>query len=212
MRVAGILVLIFGLIGTLSAQDPDHDYSAYVYTESDAAFHSNNRESRTRFLPSVSTFGSGGIAYYTLPSISASSWQIGTGMFAFSSVPDRYYRGPVANETALALPLYTGIRHDFYRTSERTLAFALFGSLIGGPVIGMNIPEGTGFSNSFGTMQVRWGAGGQAALGAELFFSDRWAGYVQVGVDAIGFTRNLGDRSSYFGPAIGLGFGRVIGR
>jgi len=197
----------------LKAQDTDETktYDRYVFSESDAAFR-QHQSNRTRFMPGVSSFGSGGIAYYTLASLSPLNWQFGTGMFVFNDVPDRHYGGTLVDETALALPLYTGIRYDLYRSSDAVLDYALFSSIIGGPVIGMGIPNQAGFVDNLSGTQFRWGAGGQLSLGLEMFFSERWAGYVQAGVDAVGFTRPLGGEKSYFGPAVGLGFGRIIGR
>jgi len=208
------ILLFFGVfLLPLTAQETEQEeaYRQYVFSESETAFR-QQPSSRTRFVPGVSSFGSGGIAYYTMASLSPLSWQFGTGLFSFSDVPDRRYRGTLVNETALALPLYAGVRYDLYRSGQESIHYAIFSSFIGGPVIGMGIPGRSGFTNSFQAAQLRWGAGGQAALGIEVFFSGRWAGYVQAGVDAVGFTRPLGADKGYFGPAIGLGFGRVLGR
>lgn len=209
-----IILLFSGLFFLpIAAQEAERheDYREYVFRESEAAFQQESF-SRTRFVPGVSTFGSGGIAYYTMASLSPLSWQFGSGMFSISDIPDRQYRGRLVNETALALPLYTGIRYDLYRSGDEATHFALFSSVIGGPVIGMGIPDRSGFTNSIQGAQLRWGGGGQAVLGIEVFFTERWAGYVQAGVDAVGFTRPLGASKGYFGPAFGLGFGRVLGR
>lgn len=208
-----VLAAIGFMFYPLAAQEAEEkeSYDRYVFTESETAFQ-QHQERRTRFIPAVSTFGSGGIAYYTMPSLSPLSWQLGIGILSFNDVPERQFRGTLVNETALALPLYTGFRYDFYRSNLETLNYSVFTSIIGGPVLGMGIPGGANFSNSMEGAQLRWGAGGQAALGVEVFFSERWAGYVQGGVDAVGFTRQLGAHKGYLGPAIGLGFGRVIGR
>ncbi len=207
-----VMVFVFFIL-PLSAQDVDKDdvYERYVFTESESAFQ-HSQSSRTRFIPGVSSFGSGGIAYYTMPSLRPFSWQFGLGLISINDVPDRHYRGTLVNETALAMPLYTGFRYDLYRSSEESIDYTFFSSFIGGPVIGMGIPDRSGFSNSMQATQFRWGAGGQVALGIEIFFGERWAGYVQAGVDAVGFTRPLGAQKGYLGPAIGLGFGRLLGR
>lgn len=213
MAAAAVLLSVCILFSPLSAQETEdgETYDRYVFTESEAAFQ-QHPERRTRFVPGVSSFGSGGIAYYTMPSLSPLSWQFGVGIMSISDVPDRHYRGTLVNETALALPLYTGIRYDLHRSGDESISYSIFSSFIGGPVIGMGIPDRSGFTNSVQAAQFRWGAGGQAALGIEVFFSERWAGYVQAGIDAVGFTRPLGSDKGYLGPAIGLGFGRILGR
>jgi hypothetical protein len=211
---AVFVVLIFGLCAHhLNAQEPEREetYRQYVFKESETVFQ-YQRSARTRFVPGVSSFGSGGIALYTMPSYNPLSWQFGIGLFSFNDVPDRHYRGTLVSETVLALPLYTGIRYDLYRAGAKSIHYTVFSSFIGGPVIGMGIPDRSGFTNSLEAAHVRWGAGGQAALGIEVFFSERWAGYIQAGIDAVGFTRTLGTEQGYLGPAIGLGFGRVLGR
>ncbi len=217
MRHSALAVVVLTAIGflvlPLAAQETveEKSYTQFVFGESELAFR-QQQSNRTRFIPGVSTYGSGGIAYYTLHSLSPFSWQFGAGFFSFNDVPDRHYRGTLVDETALALPIYTGIRYDLYRASDQVVDYTVFSSFIGGPVIGMAIPDGSGFANVLSATQFRWGAGGQAALGIEVFFSERWAGYVQAGVDAVGFTRPLGGEKGYLGPAIGLGFGRILGR
>ena len=213
VRVFPLFAVFVLFILPLSSQEAEQEevYERYVFSESEAAF-KQHQSSRTRFIPGVSSFGSGGVAYYTLASMSPLNWQFGTGMFIFSDVPDRNYAGTLVDERALALPLYTGVRYDLYRSTEATLDYAIFSSLVGGPVIGMGIPDRSGFANSISAAQFRWGAGGQASLGIEMFFSERWAGYIQAGVDAVGFTRPLGGEKGYLGPAFGLGFGRILGR
>lgn len=212
--VGMFIVFMTGLfILPVSAQDPEqlNNYDRYVFRESETLFQ-QNQSGRARFLPGVSSFGSGGIGLFSLPSLSPFSWQFGAGLFSISGVADRQYRSTLVNERALALPLYTGVRYDVYRGSGGSVNYAIFGSLIGGPVIGMSVPDRSGFSATLEATKFRWGAGGQAALGFEMFFSERWAGYVQAGVDAVGFTRELGSEKGYFGPAFGLGFGRLLGR
>ncbi len=217
MKLHSLAVVVLLMVGfcvlPLAAQENQEEksYAQYVFNESETVFR-QQQSSRSRFVPGVSSYGSGGIAYYTLSSLSPLSWQFGTGIFSISDVPDRHYRGTLVDETALAMPIYTGIRYDLYRASDEVIEYTVFSSFIGGPVVGMAIPNASGFANTLAATQFRWGAGGQAALGIEVFFGERWAGYVQAGVDAVGFTRPLGAEKGYLGPAIGLGFGRILGR
>jgi hypothetical protein len=207
------LLIIAGTTSALSqAEENAESYRQYVFTESQTAFSASSKESGTRFIPNVTTFGSGGVAYYSLPSLSPMSWQFGIGIYAMSDIPDRYYRGTLVDQTALALPLYTGFKYDLYRTRSASFDMVLFTSLIGGPVIGMQMPVTDRLRTDFSAMQFSWGAGAQSTLGIEVMFTENWAGYLQGGVDLIGFSRKLGDKSTYFGPVIGLGIGRVIGR
>jgi hypothetical protein len=209
-----VAVMLFTAVGfPLAAQNESGDdtWEGYVFTESKTAFERSSG-SRSRFVPSVTSFGSGGIGYVALPSPGAFSLQFGAGVYSLTDVPERRFRNTLVNETALAVPMYTGMRYDMYRAVDRSLDYTIFGSLIGGPVVGMSIPHQSGIANSMEALQLRWGAGGQAALGIEVFFSERWAGYAQLGVDGMGFTRRLGGERGYFGPAVGLGFGRILGR
>jgi hypothetical protein len=218
MRTAIILFCVIAALITMSApaisqvEEEAESYREYVFAESMSAFSASSKESRTRFVPSVATFGSGGVAYYTLPSLTSLSWQLGIGIYAMNDIPDRYYRGTLVDQTALALPLYTGFKYDLYRTNSRSIDMVFFTSLIGGPVIGMQMPVSDRSRPDFSATQFNWGAGAQSTLGIEFMFSENWAGYLQGGVDIIGFSRKLGDKATYFGPVVGLGVGRVIGR
>lgn len=214
-KIVAVLVVWFlspyVFYGQEQETEEKRSYEHYVFTESESAFQFQ-RERQSRFVPSVSTFASGGTAYFTLPSLSPLSWQFGVGVFSFADVPDRQYRGTLVRETALAFPMYAGMRYDLYRSADTSVDYVLFGTLIGGPVFGLAIPDRSGFNNRLEAMQMRWGGGGQVAIGLEVFFSERWAGYIQGGVDAVGFTRTFGSERGYVGPTIGIGFGRIIGR
>ncbi len=190
----------------------EESYRTYVYSESNAAFHADRYSASARFVPNVTTFGSGGVAYYSLPSFGTVSWHFGFGLYGLTDLPDRFYRGTLVDQRALAVPLYTGIKYDLLRTAGETIDLTLFTTLIGGPVFGMQMPATSDVRSDLAAMQLRWGLGGQSMLGVEVMFGEYWSGYMQAGVDMIGFTRDLGGKSAYFGPAFGLGIGRVIGR
>ena len=74
----------------------------------------------------------------------------------------------------------------------------------------MLTPLGLDFFESLARMSFHWGVGGYAATGLEFTFDQTYSFFFQAGVDYTGFFHSAGGRSSFGGPSLAIGFGRLI--
>jgi hypothetical protein len=153
----------------------------------------------------VTSFGIGGLGFYTTQRKNHASLQFGVGfmrLFETSDLPP--YGATDYAQSVSVIPMFVGFRYYLFEKQLKNLEWTGYAFGSGGPVLGMSTPPG-GISSLFNST-FRFGGGLSAGLGTDMRFETGLALYAQFGFDYLAFIGNLGSRSSYLGPAISFGF------
>ncbi len=161
---------------------------------------------------SVADFGFSGRAYFSLGNRRGVTPELSIGIVRINStfLPSIILDGYVYSQGLFILPLYAGVRYNI--TQERTGSF-LWSWYVrggGGPTIGTLVPIGVGFLDALDRMTFHFGAGAYAATGLEIVFNDYMTFFVQGGAEYVGFFGNVGNRQTFAGPTLSVGFGKLI--
>jgi hypothetical protein len=161
---------------------------------------------------SVADFGFSGRAYFSLGRRSALTPELSVGLVRIngSYLPSTILDGYVYSQGLFILPLYVGARYNLYQERTASFHWSWYVRGGGGPTIGTLVPVGVGFLNALDRMTFHFGAGAYAATGLEFVFNDYMTFFIQGGADYVGFFGTVGNRQTFAGPTLSIGFGKLI--
>lgn len=160
----------------------------------------------------ATSFGLAGRVYLSLAPRTQTTPELSLGVFSISHdlVAQTFINGYLYSQGLFILPAYIGVRYNIAGDRSGSFEWNWYVRGGGGPAVGMLTPLGLWFLESISLSTFHLGVGAYAATGIEVTFDDSYSVFLQGGADYVGFLRRVGDRSSFVGPSVSIGFGRLI--